>query len=211
MDKYEIISSDWGSWDATYRFAEDANQAYIDENFPVDTVVSMEMNYLILMSNDGELLQGMGVRLKQQDEAKISQELLDLLHPAGPVLDGMGEAQNLSGFVGVNGKVLLVSAAPILRGDDSGESRGFFIVGRYLDRELQDDFIAQTQLELSFPKTGRRRLSRPDCSNCRCAFLRRMTLTRSPILNRAPNWMSPTSISLKGMSCSLISTAFRSC
>lgn len=154
MDKYEIISSDWGSWDATYRFAEDANQAYIDENFPVDTVVSMEMNYLILMSNDGELLQGMGVRLKQQDEAKISQELLDLLHPAGPVLDGMGEALNLSGFMGVNGKVLLVSAAPILRGDDSGESRGFFIVGRYLDRELQDDFIAQTELERSFPIRG---------------------------------------------------------
>ncbi len=152
LNKYVIISSDWGSWDATYRFAHDGNQTYIDENLTVDTVVSMEMNFLILVDNNGDVLSARGVSLSREAEVKIPKALLELLRPQGPVLGGMGHALNVSGLLSINRNVLLMSAAPILRTDDSGEPRGYFIAGRYLDRDLQKDLQAQTQLKLSFLK-----------------------------------------------------------
>jgi len=152
LDKYEILSSDWGSWDATYGFVEDRNQAYIDGNLTVESLVNMEMNYLFVVGNDGEIIHDLGIHLKQQEKVTVSQGLLDVLDPSGPVLGQMGAALNASGFVGVDDKVLLISAAPILRSDDSGERRGFFVIGRYLDRDLQEEFETQLQLNLVYPK-----------------------------------------------------------
>lgn len=152
FDKFETLASDWGSWDATYRFVEDRNQTYIDSNLTVDSLVNMETKYFFLVGTDGEIIHELGIHLKRQDEVAVSQDLLDLLAPTGPVLGQLGEALNASGFVAVNDKVLLLTTAPILRSDDSGEPRGYFVLGRYFDRELQDDFEVQTQLSLSFPK-----------------------------------------------------------
>ena len=50
------IIEDYASWDDTYEFARNPNQAYIESNLEGDTFSSLGLNFIVLLDEEGREL-----------------------------------------------------------------------------------------------------------------------------------------------------------
>jgi adenylate cyclase len=109
----------------------------------------MGINFMIFVNQDWEIAHKVGVNLSTERPAPIPDDLLQQLTLNSSFLAGRSGTDSVEGFLRIDNKILLTSAAPILRSDDSGPSRGFFVIGRYLDQIKERDLEEQSQLALS--------------------------------------------------------------
>ena len=136
----DTITHDWASWDDTYYFAEDVNQAYIDSNIAKDTfTTSAEIDFILYFTTDKKLIYGVG----------YDRHLEEIQPPSQPVVTRLQEQLTLFQFPQEEGRdqfgVLLlpnglisVTARPILRSNGMGPSHGTLIIGRYLTSDWFD-------------------------------------------------------------------------
>src|SRR5438132_626491 len=55
LDNLASVSSDWAYWDATYQFAQDVNQDYIDGNLYDDSVMNLHLDFMLFVNNKGQI------------------------------------------------------------------------------------------------------------------------------------------------------------
>ena len=48
-----VVARDYATWTDTYNFIQNGDTSYIDENFPVDTFQSLEVNLVIFVKTSG--------------------------------------------------------------------------------------------------------------------------------------------------------------
>jgi len=129
---------DWASWDDTYTFVDDANEAYIENNLTASALLALRLNLMLFVDPSGQLVFGKAVDLLNQQEIPLPSELLARLSPGNTLLHHSDLNSSVSGIILLPEAPLLVVSRPILTSNDEGPSRGTLILGRYLDnREIQ--------------------------------------------------------------------------
>ncbi len=128
-------STDWSSWNDTYQFVADKNAGYVSsnlnpqslQNMRIDMVLMLDKQYRVVQSTTVPRIQG----FPQIDASDIRNQLQS--HHS---LDTKIQAKDgLSGLILSNGRPVALSIRPILRSDGTGPSRGWFIFGRYINRD----------------------------------------------------------------------------
>ncbi|NJN76667.1 MAG: hypothetical protein HC796_11460 [Synechococcaceae cyanobacterium RL_1_2] len=137
--KLETLVEDWGAWSDTYTFVKDRNPEYLQDNLNDNSILSIEVNFLLLLNEKGEIIFSKGLSLGEETEGEsipISPALKSLIAP--------NEKQ--VGMVLLPEDPLMIASHPILTSEGEGPSRGTLIMARYLDDSMIGDLSDRTRL-----------------------------------------------------------------
>ncbi len=126
-------ATDWATWDDMYRYMAERSGEFRDGNLGDANIRTLRVNYLLLLSADGQWVFARGVDLASGMGRDAEPEVLDLFGPDGPLarMDDKNAAH--AGIMLVGTRPLLLSTRPILRSDGSGPARGMLAMARWFD------------------------------------------------------------------------------
>lgn len=121
-------TTDWSTWDDTYQFAQDRNDAYRKSNLNEQALNSLKVNILYIFDADQQKIWGMAYDLDSKQEITISglTEQLGNIHLTDP------EAK-VEGVLVTGHGPILISARPILTSKSQGPVKGYCVLGRFLN------------------------------------------------------------------------------
>jgi PAS domain S-box-containing protein len=139
---------DWANWDDSYNFVVDRNPAYIASNLSSWEVLEVTPGFNLIAFYDAS---GAVVFSEIFDSAQGGYlELAAFDGDAPPILAQiepvLREAQEMAGILPTEHGPLLLAAQPALTSDGEGPPRGALVFGRFLDRELLQEFADQTHV-----------------------------------------------------------------
>lgn len=147
-------ATSWGNWSDTYRFAQDHNGNFIDENVTPIGLKQLDVNALIIVDLQGRIITSAALELdsvKPPDLKLIRRQLAD---QAFPWREELRTGRIVSGFLQTEQGVLMLAASPILDGFGRGPFRGTVIIGKLLSAEEIGRLGAQAQTSLSMVPAG---------------------------------------------------------
>ena len=140
-------ATDWGTWDDTYEFITDGNEAYREANLNVLALESLKANLVAFYTPEGRRVWGMGYDHDNERELALGALSADRLTVSHPLLAPHGE-ETVAGLLRTEAGVFLVASRPILTSEGKGPSRGRVVMGRLMNKEATERFGTQAQVEL---------------------------------------------------------------
>jgi signal transduction histidine kinase/ActR/RegA family two-component response regulator len=127
-----VSATDWGNWADTYRFMQDRNAAYADENLGLISMKQLHLTMLALIDASGNIVWSYGF-----DPVTTKALKIDVLEgpqlPANfPWLESLRDGSTHDGLIATNQGVMLAAVSPILNGYAQGPLRGLMMMGRLL-------------------------------------------------------------------------------
>lgn len=149
LSELDSLVGDWGAWDDTYTFIQDANEDYTDSNLVDDTFSNLRLNIMLFIDSEGDVVYSKEFNLTAMSEIPVSQELMSLLSANDFLWRHSDTESSLAGIVPLQETPLLVASQPILTSQREGPIRGALIMGRYLDSEELEKLSETVYLPLS--------------------------------------------------------------
>lgn len=141
-------ANDWGTWDDTYQFVQDANPVYVESNLNVAALEALAVNALAIFNAQGRLLWSMAYDL----EAGAPMEMPGLLLPQLPqdhvLLSPMADLGDLVGIAEGVDAPLLLAARPVLTSAGEGPPKGVVVMARLLNEKAVARLAAQARSEV---------------------------------------------------------------
>jgi signal transduction histidine kinase len=132
---------EWGNWDDTYRFVQDRNKNYIENNLSTLGTIFKQGNHVILFVNSSnQLVYGVKFDMRNSKLSPVPNDLAALV--ATKKL-----TQERRGILIIEDKIYVVATRPIKTSKGAGQSRGFVLLAREMDPFLLDSQHAE---KLSF-------------------------------------------------------------
>ena len=134
VDALDRTIGNWSSWDDTYAWIDDQNQAFVDSNLGDSVFSQLGANTLIFVDRGGKT-----VWAKSSDLAAgtVSSTIPDgigkYLAGNSKLLDHPDLTAPVKGILNLPGGPMMVDSRAILTSDGKGPSHGTMIIGRYLD------------------------------------------------------------------------------
>ena len=141
LDQLSGTTADWSYWNDTYEFVQNKNQAYIEDNLQVETIVEIDLNFMIVVDNDGAVVLSKFVDLEEEDaiEAPFRPEaIVSALLPDTADLEAAVQS-----MMRVEGTAVMVASRHILTSINEGPIQGTLIFGRFLN-EAKIERLSQT-------------------------------------------------------------------
>lgn len=151
ISELDRINRDWASWDDTYAFMVDRNQAFVTSNLDTPTTWSNNrLNLMIFVNGAGEIIYKNAFDLQEASMLPVSENISRLVTENGDtLLTDPGAESGIKGLILLPEGPMLISSQPILTSEGQGPSRGSLIWGRFLDA----DEIARISLLVHLPVT----------------------------------------------------------
>lgn len=140
-------AADWASWDDTYRFAQDANEAYVASNLVPDALVTLRIDALMIFDSASRLVWG-GV---------LDRNTSTLLQPSAGLVGCVerdvlrrleAEENSLAGLVAVEGMPMLIASHRILTSLREGPPVGVLVMGKLLDASAVEEIAGALRLDV---------------------------------------------------------------
>jgi PAS domain S-box-containing protein len=128
-------TSDYAWWDDTYAFAEDHNDAYL-ENFVPPIFVNLGFNLLVIADENKQVIATRAVDLDTAKEIPIPAGINDFLGADSPLLNHPDLKASTSGIIMLPEGPMLVASQAILTSQLTGPSHGSVIFGQFLNDAL---------------------------------------------------------------------------
>jgi sensor domain CHASE-containing protein/signal transduction histidine kinase len=138
----DYIAQDWASWDDTYRFIDDRNQKFRDENAQNMTFAKLKINVVLFINNSGSIVYSKAVDINTEKEEPIPEDLIKLVNDKKILTRTQNE--KINGFILIDGKPMFISCHPILTSNYTGPVKGTLIFGKYFDSNLLYSFKENT-------------------------------------------------------------------
>ena len=145
----DALCGDWATWDDSYQFVADRNEAYIAANLYTSYLKKLNLNVVFYVRNSGEVV--------WQSELDWLEDTTRTLHlsafpgnqfpPDHPLLDVKETSSSVSGLMLTDEHPLLVSSRPIITSKEEGPVRGALILGHFLDDPLVKTIREQTHVQ----------------------------------------------------------------
>jgi two-component system NtrC family sensor kinase len=132
LDGLQVSANDWGNWADTYRFMQDHNKDFGQENLNPIAMKQLHISTLAFIDQNGKIIWA-----RSQDPVAATPLPIDLLAgdalpPDYPWTENLRDATSRHSLIATNHGVLLAAVAPILDGYGHGPSRGLVVMGRLL-------------------------------------------------------------------------------
>ena len=149
LDRLALSATDWGNWADTYRFVQDHNHAYIDDNVTKVALKQLNVNAMLMVDLDGNLVLASELDLTSERPLDLDLASRKSLPANFPWRANLRTGQPARGFVQTNRGILMLAASPVLDGTGSGPARGMVMMGRLLSAAEIKRIGAQAQAQLS--------------------------------------------------------------
>ncbi len=134
-------ANDWGTWDDTYRFMVDRNDAFRKTNLQKTSLEALKINLIYLFDTRRQPIWGLIYNLEAGQELAMP-ELPELL-AASSLTTGGYQGR---GFLATSHGPMLIAGKPILTSEGKGPARGAMVFGQFLNA---DSIASQTKTQLS--------------------------------------------------------------
>ncbi len=149
----EATVQDWAYWDPMYDFAQDHNEAFIEENLTPQSVTTLRIQMLAVFDGEGDLVWGGVLNPQNPDEFLPSNDVSRLCGNLPAFLSAQGQKGVRSGIVLQGESPLLVAVAPILNSQQQGVARGTLVIGQIFDETMIEQFSGTLKLNLAMFRT----------------------------------------------------------
>lgn len=143
---------DWAQWDDTYEFLETGDPDYIASNLPDDQLSVLDASFVLVRNIKDELVLNV---YEAPWETEVWEALSQPLsrNPLRFISDTESAA---SGLFLLGDRAYLISASPILTSDSQGPARGYFYLGKAVDKTYQAMLseMVQYPIELTVSQTA---------------------------------------------------------
>lgn len=139
LENISLRNKDYASWDQTYSFMDRKDEDYIKSELSDDTFSNIKINMLIMVDNDHQLIFAKGFNIDEGKEVLLKASEFKALGDIGESISKgkQNDQEGIQGIVNIDGKPMLITSRKILTSDGTGPSKGYMIMGRYLDsREI---------------------------------------------------------------------------
>ena len=150
--------SDWAGWDDTYEFIRDANAKYVESNLTDESLIGVNINFIMYLDSAGRKVFGGCVDLKKKESVEIPSGVQEHLAPESVLLRHTDETSAIKGILDLPEGPMLIASRPILDSRKKGPIRGSLVMGRYLDDEEISRLSQVTQLPIIFASLSEARL-----------------------------------------------------
>jgi sensor domain CHASE-containing protein len=132
LEGLQVSANDWGNWADTYRFMQDHNKEFAEENLNPIAMKQLHITVLAFVDTKGKFMW-----TAAQDPVSTEPISLDLFAPGSLSADSpwnrnLHDGTSSHALIATNHGVLLAAVAPILDGYGQGPSRGLVMMGRLL-------------------------------------------------------------------------------
>jgi len=141
LEHISQLAIDWGHWDETYTYVQHPNPDFVSASLASDTLAQLSVDVLLISRGERSLFLQTSDRLAGMREP-VRAKLLQ-----GPTPRLL--AQGGRGLIAVNGRILLVSASPVLRTNGQGPVLGTLYFGRLVDASLVQALEQVLSLDVS--------------------------------------------------------------
>jgi two-component system NtrC family sensor kinase len=165
LDQLVLSATGWGNWADAYRFMQDHDRAFYDENFNDVGLKQLNVNTLIFIDLDGRFAASGTLDFTSGAPFDLDFMKGDMLSVDFPWRANLRDGRSLKGFLQTNQGILMVAAAPILNGFEQGPTRGMVLMGRLLTPTEIEHIGARAQAKLAMlvpPSPDRDRLLETD-------------------------------------------------
>jgi signal transduction histidine kinase len=164
MNSLNATAADWAYWDDTYQFALGNNPEFPAINIGDDTLINLNINFMLLFDSEHQILIDHVVDLEAGE--RLSVELAAHFVPMDRLLDHSDLTGSVTGFVETPHGPAMIASRAVLTNQSTGPAAGTLMIGRFLTgakmQALSDslrihmDFHPYTQTDLHslFPPTG---------------------------------------------------------
>ncbi len=146
----EAKASDWAVWDDASEFVQDGNGEFIKSNLTEAAFLGLQLNTIVFVDTSGNIVWGQGFDLVEKKPVPLSANLKELLTQDSLLTRHTNGDDLHTGVLMLPEGPLLMTARPILAGDNKGSVRGTLVFGRFLDPSLIADSARLSFLNLSF-------------------------------------------------------------
>ena len=149
------FSADWGNWIDTYKFMEDNNQDFIENNMNPSFLNSSGIELVAFLDREGRYTwrQGYDARIHEPLRYAFLDEAT--LGTGHPFLASIAQGVRNQGIVLTEHGPMLLTLAPILDGNGNGPHRGAVLMGRLLAGKRVAQLAEQAQVQLTFRVLGK--------------------------------------------------------
>ncbi|MBI5864777.1 MAG: HAMP domain-containing protein [Planctomycetes bacterium] len=150
----EYVSSfatDYGAWDDTYRFIQDGNAEYRDENLVPETFHNLNVNAMLFVRNDGTLVWGQLRKSKDEDDdtpIDAPDVLAALAKPDTKLTRHETPDSTVAGVVITSLGPMMVGSSAITTSNREGEVRGAVIMARFLNETAVKELSRRAKVNI---------------------------------------------------------------
>ena len=151
LSSLQALVYDYGVWDSTYKFVQDFDEEFINENFIDDTFISLKIDGVYIFNKDLKLIYGIGFHHEKEETLNFDFYIFDkypknkLIVPENKSMNNL--MSNFGGVISTKYGPALFSSQSIKMSDKSGNFVGF-IMFLYL---MEETYYKQLE-EVSFAK-----------------------------------------------------------
>ncbi|MFK5913187.1 MAG: CHASE4 domain-containing protein [Woeseiaceae bacterium] len=150
LDKLSSFAGDWATWDDSYAFIKNKNDAYIKSNLTDSSFTNNELQLIAYLNTAGELVYGRGFDPNKEEQIQISKNIVKYFGAGSIFLDAMkGKMEPISGILHLPEGILHIASRAILTSNREGPARGVLIMARFLSDAYIDELGNRTHLSLS--------------------------------------------------------------
>lgn len=152
IDNLGVRTTDWASWDDTYRFIIDHNIPYLESNLHDETFDVLGINMILFFDSTAQLVYSRGYDLdKKQGYSLTTYDMAPVA--ADTLLVPRSDKQHgVAGLKLFEQGPMYVVSRPILKSDGKGPCAGTLVFGRFVDKKEIERVAAVTHIAIEiFP------------------------------------------------------------
>lgn len=143
--------TDWAAWDDTYNFLLGKNkELYIQNDIPDDTLKQSNLNFTFFVDKKENIVFSKTIGLEDKSKYMLMDKLFNKGNKFDQEIASKDRQQTHPGVLIVNGKLFIVSYAPVTTSDGKAPSNGSLIIGRYVDDYLLNYIDSIVECKVKF-------------------------------------------------------------
>jgi PAS domain S-box-containing protein len=141
IDEISLQSKKFANSKASVDFIVDHDPQFIANDLNEDLQKRMELNFVAIMDDNGEILYSNTIDLRGSKISKINFDVKSLIleYPEFRNLENKNDPGE-SGLIHFNNRLLLFSSQPIVSQQYPGKNNGYIIFGKFIDSSLNQQF-----------------------------------------------------------------------
>jgi sensor domain CHASE-containing protein len=151
LNQLGLSAGGWGNWTDAYRFMQDHNHTFIDEQMTLAGLKQLNINVLMFFDLDGRFATSITHDFGSDRPLDLDFMQASSLAPDFPWRDNLRSGRTVTGLLKTNRGVMMIAAAPVLNGYGQGPIRGMVMMGRMLTVAEIKRLGDQAQVDLAMP------------------------------------------------------------
>jgi signal transduction histidine kinase len=149
IDQLQFKAADWASWDDTYAFVVNHNNAFIKSNLQSGSLNSLGIDYMLFYNDKQVLVQSKAVDADSGKPIAVPPELLDAFKPGSKLLASK-ETSVAKGLLPLSDRTVQFVALPILTSESTGPLHGTLVFAFDLTKDETAKLSALTHLSVNY-------------------------------------------------------------